>query len=169
MVGALPAWVTDEPVPAARAIAEVAVRRALFPGHPLAFVQPPSGQAGSALWPFVQAAAAVHAGDVAFVMRQFDRWDDSGDQQMRGLRAASAVAAEVAVAAPPGPLAGPALDHARSMIDAGVATLEQLADRGWRMVAGEAPGGGRALHDRDAIAERTETFDPFEAFLGPRG
>ena len=169
VLGALPSWVADEAVPAARAIAEAAVRRALFPGHPFAFVEPSAGEARSALWPFVQAAAAVHAGDVAFVMRQFDPWDDEDDQAVRALRAASSVAADVALAAPPGPLAGPALEHARSMVTAASATLEQLANRGWRMVAGDSPGGGRALRDRDAVAERTEAFDPFEPLLGRRG
>jgi hypothetical protein len=166
VVGALPPWVTDEPGPAARAIAEVAVRRALFPGHPFAFVEPPAGQSGSALWPFVQAAAAVHAGDLAFVMRQFEPWHDDDQEAVVAFRAASSVAADVAIAVPPGPLAGPALEHARAMVAAAASTLDQLADRGWRMVAGDGPGGGRALHDRDAVTERTEPFDPFGESLG---
>ena len=36
VVGALPPWLTEEPAAGARAIAEVAVRRALFGGHPSA-------------------------------------------------------------------------------------------------------------------------------------
>ena len=67
---------------------------------------------------------------------------------------------------PPGPLAGPALEHARAMVAAAASTLDQLADRGWRTVAGDGPGGGRALHDRDAVTERTEPFDPFRTSLG---
>ncbi|MDO8485863.1 MAG: lysine 5,6-aminomutase subunit alpha [Candidatus Limnocylindrales bacterium] len=170
VVGALPPWVADEPAPAARAIAEVAVRRALFPGHPFAFVEPAAGQPGSALWPYVQAAAAVHAGDLAFVLRQYDPWADTDDAEVQGLRAGSAVAAEAAAAAPPGPLAGLALEHARSMVNAGVATLEQLADHGWGTVAGDRPGAGRAsARGLDAVAERTESFDPFEPLLGSRG
>jgi hypothetical protein len=169
VVGALPPWLTGEPVPAGRAIAEVAVRRALFPGHPFAFVEPPAGGSGSAIWPFVQAAAAVHAGDLAFVMRQFEPWDDGDDEAVRSFRAAASVAAEVAAAAPPGALAGPALEHARAMVTAALATLDELADHGWRAVAGDGPAGGRALHDRDAVAERSEAFDPLEASLGRRG
>ncbi len=169
VVGALPPWVTDEPAPAAQAIAEVSVRRALFPGHPFAFEEPRIDEIGSAIWPFVQAAAAVHAGDVAVVMRQYDPWSDDSDRVMHGLRAASSVSAEVAAAAPPGQLAGHALEHARLMVGAAVATLEHFADGGWRTVAGDAPGGGRALRGRDAVAERTESFDPFESLLGPRG
>ncbi len=72
IVGALPPWLTDEPAPGARAIAEVAVRRALFPDHPLGFVEPPTGTDRSILWPYVQAAAAVHGGDIALVLRALD-------------------------------------------------------------------------------------------------
>lgn len=170
VVGALPPWVADEPAPAARAIAEVAVRRALFPEHLFAFVEPPPGQAGSAIWPYVHAAAAVHAGNVAFVMRQYDPWSDEGDDAAPGLRAGSAVAAEVAASTQPGRLTGPALEHARSMVNAAMATLERLADQGWRTVAGDGPGSGRASGSRrDAVAERTESFDSFEPLLGPRG
>lgn len=167
VVGALPPWVTDEPSPAACAIAEVAVRRALFPGHPFAFEEPRTDQTGSAIWPFIQAAAAVHAGDVALVMHQYDRWSDGGGDVTQ-LRAASSVAAEVAAASPPGGLGGAALDHARTMIRAAIATVEQLTEGGWRAVAGDGPGGGRALRGRDAVAERTEPFDPFEALFGRR-
>ena len=87
IVGALPAWLTDEPAPGARAIAEVAVRRALFPGHPLGFVEPPTGTDRSILWPYVQAAAGGHAGDIALVLRALDYGPDDA----------------VAAAAPPGP------------------------------------------------------------------
>src|SRR3982750_3991936 len=37
VVGALPTWLTEEPAPAARAAAEVALRRALLGDHPMAF------------------------------------------------------------------------------------------------------------------------------------
>ena len=89
---------------------------------------------------------------------------------MRGFRAGSAVAAEVAAATRPVELTGIALDHARAMVGAALATLERLADQGWRTVAGDRPGGGRGSGGgRDAVAERTEAFDPFEGVLGPRG
>lgn len=120
-LGALPPWVAGEPAPGARAIAEVSVRRALFPGHPFTFTEPP----------------------------------------LQG-------AAEVAAAAPPGPLAGLALAHARAMIAAAITTIEELADRGWRTVAGDMHGGG-ALGGRDAVAERTEAFDALDSVLGARG
>ncbi len=167
VLGALPPWVADEPAPGARAIAEVSVRRALFPAHSFAFTEPPLQGAALGLWPHVQAAAAVHARDAAFVMRQHAQWP--GDHAtLAALRAGSAMAAEVAAAAPPGPLAGLALAHARAMIAAAIVTVEGLADHGWRTVAGDMHGG-RALGGRDAVAERTEAFDALAGVLGPRG
>jgi len=163
VVGAMPPWIADEPSPGARAIAEVAVRRALYPGHPFAFHEPPIDQPGSGLWPYVQAAAAVHAGDLAVVMRHYDPWSDKDGAAVAGLRAGSAVASEVAAAAPPGELRGLALEHARSMVSAAAATLDRLADQGWRTVASDAPAGGRGPGRRDAVTERTEAFDAFEA------
>jgi D-Lysine 5,6-aminomutase TIM-barrel domain of alpha subunit len=170
IVGALPPWLTDEPSPAARAIAEVAVRRALFPGHPLGFVEPPAATERSVLWPYVQAAAAVHAGDVAILLRAADFGPDDAVGAARAARAASHVSADVAQATQPGALTGVALEHARGMIAAAIVTIERLADEGWRTVAGDPPGWTQARPDTlDAAAERTESFDPFEATLGRRG
>lgn len=168
VVGALPTWVADEPMPAARAIAEVAVRRALFPGHLLAFEEPADGQA-EAIWRLVHAASAAHAGDVALVMRPIDAWPLDGEAASRDLRLGSTIAAEVAASLAPGELRGPALVHARAMVAAAISSLEALADHGWRTVAGEVPGAGRVAAGRDAVAERTEPFDAFAALLGSRG
>ena len=170
VIDPLPPWLTDEPEPAARAIAEVAVRRALFPGHPFGFVEPPASLVGADVWPYLQAAAAVHAGDVALLLGRLDpEAEDIADATGR-LRAGSIVAREVAAATRPGTLMGAALEHARSMVSAAVATLDQLADDGWRNVAGDPPGGARARsRELGSIAERTEPFDPFESILGPRG
>jgi hypothetical protein len=169
VVGALPAWIADEPRPAARAIAEVVVRRALFPGHPFAFAEPPADQTGAALWPFVHAAAAVRAGDVALVMRQYEPWaHEDDDDAIARLRAGSVIAAEVAEAVALGPLHGLAGEHARAMVEAALSTIERLRDGGWRAVTGETPGGGRGSRGMDLVGERTESFDPFEAQLGPR-
>jgi hypothetical protein len=170
IVGALPPWLTDEPSPAARAIAEVAVRRALFPDHPLGFVEPPAATERSVLWPYVQSAAAVHAGDVAILLRAADFGPDDAVGAARSARAAALVSADVAQATQPGALTGVALEHARGMITAAIVTIERLADEGWRTVAGDRPGWMQARPDTlDAAAERTESFDPFEATLGRRG
>ena len=169
VVGALTPWLTDEPSPGARAIAEVAVRRALFAGHPLGFVEPPIGTGRSVLWPYIQAAAAVHGGDIALVLRSGDRGPDDVSAAARSARAARQISAEVAAAAAPGALSGFALDHARGMIESALRTLDGLAEHGWRTVAGDPPGGSRARSAvRDVVTEQTEAFDPFESVLGPR-
>ena len=55
-------------------------------------------------------------------------------------------------------------------IGTALTTLERLADRGWRTVAGDGVGAGRAsARGHDAVAERSDRFDPFERLLGPRG
>ena len=170
VIDPLAPWLADESAPAARAIAEVTVRRALFPGHPFGFVQWPAGPAGADLWPFIQAAAMVHAGDVALVLGRLDPDAEDHEEASRGLRASSLVGRQVAGATLPGPLTGSALEHARSMVNAAVTTLDLLADQGWRTVAGDPPGGPRARsRGPDSIAERTESFDPFESVLGARG
>jgi hypothetical protein len=167
VVGALPPWLTDEPAPAACAIAEVALRRALFPGHPLGFVEPLTGTGRSVVWPFVQAAAAVHGGDIALVLRSADFAADDALTAARSTRAAAQVSADVAAATTPGALTGAALEHARGIIQAALATLDGLGEHGWRTVAGDPPGGTRARSAvRDVVTERTEAFDPFESTLG---
>ena len=170
IIGALPSWLAEESVPGARAIAEVAVRRALFAGHPLGFVEPPAGTDRSVLWPYVQAAAAAYAGDIALVLRAAGLGPDDATSAARAARAASLVSADVAQATVLGPLRGVALDHARGMISAAIETLDRLGDQGWRTVSGD-PSGSHVSQPsgRDAAIERTETFDPFEPLLGPRG
>ena len=117
----------------------------------------------------MHAAAAVRAGDVALVMRRVDPWPDDGMAGDRGLRAGSSVAAEVASSVEIGSLSGAALAHAQAMVSAAITTLERLGDLGWRTVSGEVPAAGRTSSGRDAVAERSEPFDPFEPYLGPRG
>jgi beta-lysine 5,6-aminomutase alpha subunit len=169
IVGALPPWVTDETAAAARAIAEVSVRRAIYPGHPLGFVEPPTGGERANLWPYLQAAAAVHAGETALVLRTAEGSPEAVAASTRAARSAADVAASVAAATEPGPLRGVALDHARGMVAAATATLDRLADVGWRAVSGEPPAAMRARAGaRESVIERTEAFDPFASSLGPR-
>jgi hypothetical protein len=67
-----------------------------------------------------------------------------------------------------GPLGGAAEAHATAMLAAAMATLERLSDLGWRAVVGEPPRRGdhgeavvaRVAIGGDAVAERTESFDP---------
>ena len=168
VVDPLPAWSTDEPEPAARAIAEVTVRRALFPSHPFAFVQPPGGT-DTELWGYVRAAATAQAGDVALVLGRLHPADREDGSAIAALRAGSAVGREVAAATTRGSLAGLALVHAQAVVAAAIATLDGLADKGWRTVTGDSVGGGRGSRGPQTIADRTEAFDPFERALGRRG
>jgi hypothetical protein len=167
VIDPLPAWLAEEPEPGARAIAEVAVRRALFPGHPFGFVQP-SAEAAGGLWGYLQAAAAVHAGDVALVLGRIGSPGEAGASTSAGaLRVGSLVGKEVAAATTPGELTGPALVHARALANAAAATLDGLAHQGWRTVAGDPLDGGRSTSRAlETVAERTESFDPFESALG---
>jgi hypothetical protein len=53
------------------------------------------------------------------------------------------------------------------MVAAALATLDRLGDHGWRTVSGDPPAGGRGrMSAREAVTERTESFDPFASVLG---
>jgi hypothetical protein len=164
VAGALPDWLTDERGPAARATAEVALRRALLPGHALAFDEPATVPERAALWPFVLAAVLSSAGDAALVIRR--PREGAMRPAVLATRAAAAVASDMAASSTGGRLDGPALDHARATVAAAVATLERLADTGWRAVLGDAAGRPTPRIGADAVGERTETFDPLEAADG---
>jgi beta-lysine 5,6-aminomutase alpha subunit len=161
VVGALPDWLTDERAPAARAAAEVAIRRALLPGHPLAFDEPATVPERAALWPFILAAVLVPGGDTALIVRR--PRDGAMRPAVLATRAAASVAAEIGSSRAAESLAGAALDHARATVAAATVTLERVADLGWRAVLGDPPGGAGPRLGADALAERTETFDPLTA------
>jgi hypothetical protein len=169
VAGAMPAWITDEPSPTARSIAEVVVRRALFPDLALGITEPSgphADEAGAlARWPHILAAVVARGGDMAVVLRLASR--DPG-ALARQTRAGILVASEVQGAIAPAPLEGLALDHARGMVAAAEATLERLADRGWSALGGDPASAPRRPLGADAVADRTESFDPFEAALGRR-
>jgi hypothetical protein len=78
-------------------------------------------------------------------------------------RAAASVAAEIGSSRAAESLAGAALDHARATVAAATVTLERVADLGWRAVLGDPPGGAGPRLGADALAERTEAFDPLTA------
>jgi hypothetical protein len=55
-------------------------------------------------------------------------------------------------------------------VTAAVATLDVLADHGWRSVLGDSPDGQDQVRlGADSVAERTETFDPFAIALAAAG
>jgi hypothetical protein len=156
-VSALPPWITDEPWAGARAIAEVEVRRALLPGHPLAFAEPEVSPEAAADWPQLLAAVLVRAGDAALVMRRPGRTSSI----VRDTRAAARVATEAAAAREPSDLAGVAAEHARMSVEVALATLEMLADRGWRAVSPDPHEAGPRSIGAEGVATRTEAFDAF--------
>ena len=159
LAGAYPVWLGEEPQATARILGEVAVRRALLPDVALRFDEPldDGGRGGpAAAWPFLATTALSRSGGQAMLLRRStsDHGRAAGD-----IRAAGRVAGEQIAVAPPGALRGIAREHARATVEAAMATLDRLMDLGWRAVLGD-PVGGRQAIGGDAVAERTEVFDP---------
>ncbi|MFL5776363.1 MAG: lysine 5,6-aminomutase subunit alpha TIM-barrel domain-containing protein [Chloroflexota bacterium] len=164
LVGALPSWLAEEPQPAARAAAEVAVRRALYPGLALSFEEPATSPRGAAAgtWAAVVSAVAPSVG-AGVVLR---RAGESTARAIAASRLAATVTRELAGSLEPAALTGAALEHARATVAAALTTLERLADDGWRAVLGDPlQGAERVRLGEDSIAERTESFDPFARAL----
>lgn len=163
-LGAIPDWLLDEPDAASRGLAEVVVRRALHPRHPLAFSSPAARDGDTdhrvgATWAHLVGASLPMAGETAMVVRRSPaEWFAAAATDHR---AAVTVAAAVATGLGVPRLRGAAADHAEAMLGEATKTLEALRDLGWRAVLGPAPtpATGRRL-GADAIAERVETFDP---------
>lgn len=166
IVGAIPPWLLEESAPAARAAAEVALRRALLPDHPLGFEEPAALPDRAETWPFVLSGVLPPGMTAALVLR------NPVAGSMRSLvhagRAAVTVGGALAVTFGERRLEGAALDHARGVVAAAIKTLERLGEVGWRSVLGDAPGGGERLRiGADAVTERSESFDPLAPDLVP--
>lgn len=168
VVGAYPGWLADEAAATARVLAEVVIRRRAFPDQLMRFDEPLGHReesAAVAAWPYLLSAALARAGSMSVVMR---RPHSEPRRAVAEGRAAAATAAEVAEVSIAGPLGGAAEAHASAMLAAAMATLERLSDLGWRAVVGEPPRRGdrgegvvaRVAIGGDAVAERTESFDP---------
>lgn len=167
VVDVLPSWVTAEPVAAARALAEVVVRRALMPEHPTALVEPGEDAVDHERWFAIVAALMPHARSTRLVMR---RPGTAFARRVRAVRSAAGVASEIAGAQGDVVLDGVALSHARATIEVAIRTLDALGSEGWRAVLGSAmvPTGASRL-GADAVVERAEGADPFGALLAPDG
>jgi hypothetical protein len=123
----------------------------------------PSGSAtlAAAAWPFVLATVLASAGPTALVVRR-SRGEMAAT--IAATRAAAAVAQEAAASLGPWDLHGPAREAADAIVAGAIETLTRLADEGWDAILGEPIGGPhRARLGADAVVERTEAFDPFEA------
>jgi hypothetical protein len=165
LVGATPDWLLDETDAAARGLADIAVRRALLPEYAMAFAAPSPRQGADrarvpARWASIVAAALPLAGPAALVVRSgpIERFGAVGAEH----RAVAEVASAVAAGLRPGPanLEGAAAAHAEGMLAAAAATLERLADRGWRAILGDRLDSAPRGLGADAVAERTEAIDP---------
>jgi hypothetical protein len=163
-LGAIPDWLLDGPESASRGLAEVVVRRRLHPGHPLSFTSPlrrdgRGERLVAATWERLVAATLPAAGDAAYVVRRapVEGFESAAIDHAATTTVAAAVAGGLASPS----LRGEAAGHAAAMIAAAAATLEGLADAGWRAVLGQpiTPSQPGRL-GADAVAERTESFDP---------
>ncbi len=157
MVGALPDWLVDEPGAPVHAATEVALRRALLPGHPLAFLEPPLAADAATTWNALVAAILPDAGDVDLVLRQAT---DTPGPAAATTRAAAAVASSLRRVRTAPALEGEALDHAARVVAAAAGTLALLGDSGWRSLVDQPLGVEAGGLGADAVAERTEAFDP---------
>jgi hypothetical protein len=156
VVAAQPAWLGDEPSAPARAVAEVALRRELFPHHPLAFLEPAGGPLAAADWEALVAGMLPDAGDVKLVL-----WSESAKFASRAssMRAAVDVAEAIAGSRGRSPLTGLAAAHRDATIAAAIETLSGLGERGWQRLVDEPLGLASARLGAEAVADRTSGFD----------
>ena len=162
LVGALPAWLIDERGPAAAAIAQVAVRRAVLPEYPLAFDEPTPGTRAAVAWPAVLSIALPLAGPAGLIVRS--AYDEAVPEAVAATRATASAAAEASGSLGPLRPRGPALTMARGTVTAAVATLERIAGSGWPSILGEpARSTGLGRLGANMVVERTESFDPLAA------
>jgi hypothetical protein len=171
VVGAFPDWLLDEPDSASMGLAHVAVRRALFADHPLAFDAPvPRSDDDRGLvevWSYLVGAALPLAVPTAFVTRPRPVRGLAGLGRVhRAMRVVGRAAGEGLAARR---LQGGAAAHAAATIAAAIATLEGLRDRGWRAILGDGPARaegpaqlGPSTSGTVTVAETTEAFDPFD-------
>jgi hypothetical protein len=164
VVGALPEWLADEPAAPALAAAEVALRRMLLPGHPLAFLEPALDEHVAATWNALVAALLPDAGEVDMIVRRPGPLGPvAAAAGVRVTRQAASVAAGLRDARTVPGLRGPALEHREAALAAAAAMLASLEADHWAALVDEAPGPAARVASAgltEAVAERTEAFDP---------
>ncbi len=156
VVGALPAWLADEPNAPARAVAEVALRRAVFPAHSLAFVEPTVGGVAADEWMALVAGMLPDAGDVKLLLC-------CGSARFAArsawMHAAIDVAEAIAASREQPALRGLAAAHRDATLAAAEATLRGLEDKGWRWLVDQPFGLPTVRLGAEAVADRTSGFD----------
>ena len=155
----------EESDPPARVAAEIALRRALLPGHPLAFVEPPLRHDVASTWHAIVAALLPDAGDTLAVVRR----PGSTAAEAAQTRGTTRVAASLRASRETPHLRGTALDHANRVVVAATATLRGLEEGGWTTLVDEPLGMPSGRIGADAVAERSEAFDPIAAGGPGRG
>ncbi len=156
LVGALPAWLGDEPSGPARAVAEVALRRELFPNHPLAFLEPSVGSAATAEWQALVAGLLPDAGDVKLLLCCAA---PGFAGRAASMRAAIDVADALRASRTRPALAGLAAAHRDGTLAAAAETLAGLEEHGWRWLVDEPFGLQAGRLGAEAVADRTGGFD----------
>jgi hypothetical protein len=150
----------DEPDAPARAAAEIALRRALLPGHSLTFAEPALREDTAARWHAVVGALLADAGPVETIIRR-------SHPNLVGTTAMRAVAASLGQSRVAPVLTGVAAAHAAGAVAAALATIGALEDRGWGALV-DSPLGIQSNIGAEAVAERTESFDPLTIEAGSR-
>jgi hypothetical protein len=159
IVDAVPPWIGDEPDAPARALAEVMVRRALLPDHPLAFLEPALDDAAALRWHAMAAVALIDAPGAEVIVRR--PGGESGTSIAR--TAASGAAATAAAGLWSSRLApavrGPSAAHLTAIVRAANATLDLLERSGWAALVDQPMALPVNRLGAEAVAERTTTFD----------
>jgi hypothetical protein len=165
LIGGLTRWLAGETEPVAFGVGEIALRRALLPDIGLILEEPrEEDRAAGDLWPAL-AATLQPSGATAAILRRVPSASD-----LRATRVAASVAADLAASVEPPVLRGVALEHARATAAAALRTLDRLADDGWRAVIGDGPAeAADGSLGADAVAERSDPFDPLGRELGRVG
>jgi hypothetical protein len=169
IIGAVPGWLIDEHGAPARAAAAVAMRRALMPGHPLAFVEPRGHEAGGR-WAAIM-AAVMPGHETAVVLRRPSAGAAHGPwfaTVAANTRAAGEVARELDTALGPRIVDGLAREHTAGSIASAAQTLERLDRQGWEALTGATPerkGHGRNRLGGDSVAPAADRSDPVERAL----
>ncbi len=163
VLGGFPDWLVEESDAPARVAAEIAIRRALLPGHPIAFIEPPLSQDLASMWHAIVGALLADAGETMAIVRRPGA-SVADTAQTRGI---TRVAASLRASRELPDLRGIALDHATRTIAAATSTLRSLEDRGWSSLVDEPMGIDSERLGAEAVAERTEAFDPILAGAAP--
>jgi hypothetical protein len=159
IVDAIPPWIVDEADAPARAMAEVMVRRALLPDHPLAFLEPSLDDASARRWHAVLAVALLDAPQAEVIVR---RPGDDGTlavERTATTCSAATTASGLWASRPTPAVRGPSAEYLRLAVRAANATLDLLEASGLASLVDGPLGLPADRLGADAVAERTEAFD----------